>query len=287
MESIKKYTKKLLEKIELIAFTVPQPQPQSQNQVAQSPDPFDELINYPTLTLPFLKFEYKMGLLFNFIIFLVFLLYLPVNALHCLRCDRYLTIWLSLLGFFNTVGMIPKALALWKLNKMNENEDRAILTRVLWLFIRCKVSKLNEQLSTLIFILYVYGAFRLWQIKEFPLCYVSLWEISFTLVVSFFSRLLISFIRFNFNFCLNVLERDEGLDKKDMEKLKSLELNDKFMERFNGQDTCSICYDAFSAGQSVRVMNCGGLHIYHIKCIDQWLALKKTCPNCNTLAMGK
>lgn len=39
---------------------------------------------------------------------------------------------------------------------------------------------------------------------------------------------------------------------------------------------CSICYE--NEDKIVRRLSCG--HEFHLNCIDQWLAKKKTCPYC-------
>jgi len=44
---------------------------------------------------------------------------------------------------------------------------------------------------------------------------------------------------------------------------------------------CTICYMGYRKGEAIRTMpGCG--HAFHQKCIDGWLAIKTTCPNCNT-----
>lgn len=39
---------------------------------------------------------------------------------------------------------------------------------------------------------------------------------------------------------------------------------------------CSICYE--NQDKIIRRLSCG--HEFHLNCIDQWLAKKKTCPYC-------
>ena len=43
-------------------------------------------------------------------------------------------------------------------------------------------------------------------------------------------------------------------------------------------ETCTICRENFENNSIVRKLNCN--HIFHLNCIDQWLAKKKTCPYC-------
>lgn len=44
------------------------------------------------------------------------------------------------------------------------------------------------------------------------------------------------------------------------------------------EEVCSICYDAFSAGDEVAVLPCS--HRYHAACVGAWLAMATTCPSC-------
>ena len=43
--------------------------------------------------------------------------------------------------------------------------------------------------------------------------------------------------------------------------------------------TCSICLEDIRTGDRVRALRCG--HVFHIKCVDEWLAQRAECPNCN------
>lgn len=48
------------------------------------------------------------------------------------------------------------------------------------------------------------------------------------------------------------------------------------------QDTCSICLDSYEANSTVRVLGC--CHVYHAKCVGEWLRRRPTCPMCNLTA---
>ena len=49
--------------------------------------------------------------------------------------------------------------------------------------------------------------------------------------------------------------------------------------------TCSVCLDAYAAGDVVRTLPC--LHMFHTRCVDAWLvaAACPTCPLCKTNCM--
>lgn len=45
-------------------------------------------------------------------------------------------------------------------------------------------------------------------------------------------------------------------------------------------ESCTICLSNLKSDQPVRRLPC--FHIYHIDCIDNWLKINHTCPNCRT-----
>ena len=42
--------------------------------------------------------------------------------------------------------------------------------------------------------------------------------------------------------------------------------------------SCSICLEEFKLEESIRVTNCN--HIFHHKCIEEWICKSPTCPLC-------
>jgi len=43
-------------------------------------------------------------------------------------------------------------------------------------------------------------------------------------------------------------------------------------------EKCTICLSDFEDDECVRRLPC--MHLYHIDCVDQWLATNKRCPIC-------
>ena len=43
-------------------------------------------------------------------------------------------------------------------------------------------------------------------------------------------------------------------------------------------ETCTICLDNYEKNDEITELDCG--HIYHYKCIYQWVQSKKSCPLC-------
>jgi hypothetical protein len=44
------------------------------------------------------------------------------------------------------------------------------------------------------------------------------------------------------------------------------------------EGTCSICLGEFVEGEELRLLGC--LHVFHQRCVDQWLAVSRECPLC-------
>lgn len=41
---------------------------------------------------------------------------------------------------------------------------------------------------------------------------------------------------------------------------------------------CSICHDPLEQGRAILMLECG--HDFHLNCIQKWLCVKSSCPNC-------
>ena len=46
--------------------------------------------------------------------------------------------------------------------------------------------------------------------------------------------------------------------------------------------TCAICLCEFEVGEKVCALPCDDGHIFHTKCIEQWLDTNRVCPVCRT-----
>ena len=44
--------------------------------------------------------------------------------------------------------------------------------------------------------------------------------------------------------------------------------------------SCSVCLSNFEKGETIRVLPCK--HYFHASCVDQWLGVNASCPNCRT-----
>jgi len=66
----------------------------------------------------------------------------------------------------------------------------------------------------------------------------------------------------------------------DTEQINSIPV-EKYLIPLNGVDepeTCSICIDEFKQEQELRKLPCH--HKFHLTCVDEWLKISNTCPNC-------
>lgn len=50
------------------------------------------------------------------------------------------------------------------------------------------------------------------------------------------------------------------------------------------ETSCPICIGSFECGDSLRVLPCG--HSFHMSCVDHWLVVNATCPNCRATLQG-
>lgn len=48
----------------------------------------------------------------------------------------------------------------------------------------------------------------------------------------------------------------------------------------DSEDTCSICWTTFKAGDRLKSLPCPAHHTFHDECIDTWIRRHTTCPIC-------
>lgn len=68
----------------------------------------------------------------------------------------------------------------------------------------------------------------------------------------------------------NTIERNTFPHK--YKKMKRSDVSD------DGLEKCTICLSEFEEEEDVRRLPC--MHLFHIECVDQWLATNKRCPIC-------
>jgi len=79
-------------------------------------------------------------------------------------------------------------------------------------------------------------------------------------------------------------DRSRGITLEEMESASSLHIFDPLKE--NNDDTCRVCLECYSTGQSIRALGCK--HAFHRDCIDSWCVGTTTrngvngCPLCRT-----
>lgn len=52
----------------------------------------------------------------------------------------------------------------------------------------------------------------------------------------------------------------------------------KTMAKANSTETCSVCLEDFSKGD--RIATCSCRHVFHSRCLTQWLQCRNNCPLC-------
>ncbi|XP_028777578.1 RING-H2 finger protein ATL70-like [Neltuma alba] len=64
-------------------------------------------------------------------------------------------------------------------------------------------------------------------------------------------------------------------------KLLFCEARHRDSEQSHAATCCSICLSDYKDTDVVRMLpECG--HLFHVQCIDTWLRMQPTCPNCRT-----
>nr|XP_043612258.1 RING-H2 finger protein ATL70 [Erigeron canadensis] len=75
---------------------------------------------------------------------------------------------------------------------------------------------------------------------------------------------------------------DMGLDEATLMSYPVMAYSDvKIKRKDSGSSCCSICLADYKGKDLLRQLpDCG--HLFHVKCVDPWLRLNPTCPNCRT-----
>ncbi|KVI00038.1 RING-H2 finger protein ATL70-like [Cynara cardunculus var. scolymus] len=75
---------------------------------------------------------------------------------------------------------------------------------------------------------------------------------------------------------------DMGLDEATLLSYPVVVYSDvKTKRKDSGSSCCSICLADYKGRDLLRQLpDCG--HLFHVKCVDPWLRLNPTCPNCRT-----
>ncbi|CAI9268219.1 unnamed protein product [Lactuca saligna] len=73
-----------------------------------------------------------------------------------------------------------------------------------------------------------------------------------------------------------------GLDEATLLSYPIVAYSDvKIKRKDSGSSCCSICLADYKGKDLLRQLpDCG--HLFHVKCVDPWLRLNPTCPNCRT-----
>mmetsp|Transcript_1646 Transcript_1646/g.1756 ORF Transcript_1646/g.1756 Transcript_1646/m.1756 type:complete len:340 (+) Transcript_1646:82-1101(+) len=80
------------------------------------------------------------------------------------------------------------------------------------------------------------------------------------------------------------LTESQGLSKEEIETLMPVHIfknKDSALKIISSEDNricCTICLEDLISGQVIRTSPCA--HTFHKSCIDDWLTIKKSCPNC-------
>ena len=78
-------------------------------------------------------------------------------------------------------------------------------------------------------------------------------------------------------------EDGSGATAKEIAKIKVAKVGSKEYLAFTGSERhekCAICLSDYEKGEDVRLLPCGGNHVFHKACVDDWLRINTSCPIC-------
>ena len=235
--------------------------------------------------LRYFKQEIFVGFVFNIVLFGILFFYVPFHFPMCWSCNSTMTLWLIVVGILNSILVIPKAILIRKLLRIEEAVDIYLANYSLWIFFKSKVYKFNNIMSRYIFCAYLVGIFAFVLTNgEVDHCEKFYGLMSF-LFGSFALRSVFGFLKFVHN--VNTTPELEalsalfnGISHKELQSLKVIKA-EEYQKIYNrDDDDCPICYMKYKDDDEVKVMECNGDHGFHKRCIDEWLVKSKKCPQC-------
>ncbi|XP_009776172.1 RING-H2 finger protein ATL8 [Nicotiana tabacum] len=87
----------------------------------------------------------------------------------------------------------------------------------------------------------------------------------------------------------NMPPANKGLKKKVLKSLPKYKYDPSSTVAGNGASAvtaeCAICLVEYVQGDEIRVLpQCG--HVFHLQCVDTWLASHASCPSCRQILVG-
>jgi len=259
----------------------------------------DELIIQKDSFTEFIKFEYTTAIVYNTIIAFPSLIYFFSKVSALCSCDLQAAIWILFVSLVKVFEIIPKAIIIYQTNKIvNGSPDELIASRRLKYLTRSNLFLLNTILGYALFA--SYSVFFLF-VRKSNICenvpqfhFIINW-----LIISFFLRLIISFINYFLHFKYAVNEADieqtnfykdynNRLSKELIDLIETVKLTQENIKDvvtvFNNNETdfCCICMLQYEVEDKVKVLPCNKKHVFHNNCIDKWLSHNKNCPTCRT-----
>lgn len=244
---------------------------------------FDENYTIRSKFMEYIRREMLIGLASNYLLSFVLVVYLPLKFWECWSCDPVMTTWITLLGIMNILLLIPKHFILRRIRKILSMTDSYSSSYLTWVFFRSKIYKFNNQCSKIVFIIYTIGSLLIWWSK-LSNC-MLFFTVSSLILVTFITRLYITISTFNKNFANQqyemLLEYYNGVTTERITTLKGTTFEEHKKINKGIEHLCSICYEQYTVDNKVKVMECPGEHVFHLKCIDRWLLKSDKCPLCN------
>lgn len=257
----------------------------------------DELISQKDNFLNFIKFEYSISLIYNFIISFSCIFYIFTRFSIIFPFDLISSTWLLLVSLIKFLELIPKLVILVQSHRIvNNSNDDLIASRRLMYLTRSNIFLLNTFLGYVN--LFLYGLYFLF-VKKISICQKApqFYIIINNLIYGLLLRMIISFVNYflNFKYGLNEADMENTNFYKDytkrvsndvLDSIEVVDLTEKNIDNYislneeNERDFCCICMLQFDIGENIKLLPCNKKHIFHGACIDKWLSGSRNCPTC-------
>jgi len=278
----------------------------------------DEIINQKENFIDYIKYEFFFSIIYNIFTSIPSIIFILFNYSALYPHDTSSCVWISLVSIIKILQIIPKSVILHQVYKISSQIDidpiissRRIMymTRSNIYFYNCCLNYCQLFFYLVYLMLKKYLAiselntieneFQLRQLKRFH-------NILLLLIIGFFSKLVLSFLNYLTHFKVGINEADIQNSQMYMDyslrattdlinKINTIVLDQDslsdLLKKSNCEDdstlSCCICLDSLSLGNSVKVLPCSAIHVFHKKCIDTWLNRNKICPTCRSEVVDK
>lgn len=248
---------------------------------------YDILNENPFKVLHVINYEFRLGMIGGLIIFAICCTILFERTMDFFSCNRLLTAWLLCFCLMSNLVLLPRILIAEQIKRVTKfihdfrmvegNDDpHDMLRNLLWNQIfQTKIYSFSQKIFKNIGYAYFLGiSFLLIDSGEhgfFKACSsdAGLKLLCLIIVVFYFVKFRLVQKKIYDPFHQGIFIERRKIRKEEVLQAKE------------DEKVCSICLLDFEENQEISISECK--HIFHEKCIDNWLKIKRKCPLCNKI----